>query len=66
MSFTSTLYSRKWKNGEESVQTVVWDNSGADLPWVTDLGFHSLWYTRRGPTWAWNLLVTAVNPWKIL
>lgn len=38
MSFTSTLYSRKWKNGEESVQTVVWDNSGADLPWVTDLG----------------------------
>ena len=25
----STLYSRKWKNGEESVQTVVFDNAGA-------------------------------------
>lgn len=28
MSFMSTVYGKKWKNGEENVQIIVSDNTG--------------------------------------
>lgn len=62
----SILYSRKWKNGEGRVQTIVFDNPDAKsaLSYRPETSIH-LSVPKYSPSSVWNLLAVAVNPWKM-
>lgn len=56
MSFINTLYRRKWKNGEESIQTTVLDKTSTK----SALSYRPVTSILFGvpcmvPTWMWNL-----------